>query len=282
MPAAPAQPPQTALGFVSLNPNTFTAGGLIDDIDVEITDALAVEWDYNGQAPLGPALAIEFTDVNGVAHIQYYSAGKLEDWRAHESGEGFMAQSGKTGFNGSSNIAKFIDSLLKAGFPEALMNSGNVKVYVGLKCHVQQTAAERKGLIRTGKNADRPSTTLLVTKIHSLPGSVGGGASQSPVASAQVRPNGQAAGQATAGTEDVDSTIVQALLEALVEPDTVISKKDLNKVVFQYYTKQGITDRVRNQAVVRSGNQEFLKSLAEVGIAYDGATIQMAAEGAVQ
>ena len=60
-------PPQR----ISLNPDDATHGGLIDDIDIEITDAQSCMWDYNGQQPEGPALAVELTDGNGNAVTQY-------------------------------------------------------------------------------------------------------------------------------------------------------------------------------------------------------------------
>ena len=56
-------------------------------LDVEITDYLACTYDFNGNAPADtPAAAIEFTDPNGTAHVQYYSMGKSEDWQPAEDG----------------------------------------------------------------------------------------------------------------------------------------------------------------------------------------------------
>ena len=91
------KPAAPAVTYISLSPDDATQGGLIDDIDVEITDAATCEWDYNGQQEAGPALAIEFTDPNGATHAQYYSAGKAIDWSPTENGEGFQAVSGKQG-----------------------------------------------------------------------------------------------------------------------------------------------------------------------------------------
>lgn len=269
---------QTAgVNFVSLNPESFGQGGLIDDIDVEITDALAVTWDYNGNAPMGPALAVEFTDVNGGQHIQYFSAGKAEDWQAHESGEGFMPVSGKTGFNNNSNIAMFLDSLVTAGFPKEHM-TGNVKVFIGTKCHVIQKVTERKGLIRTGKNADRPSSVLIVSKIHQLPAGVGAqGALQqaaaSPVQTQTATVGGHVNG-AAAGN-DLDAELQGYLIAALAE-NPVIEKKDIVKIVFKAATEAGKAAADRNKAVIRAGQQDFLSGLAGVGISYTGTEISLA------
>lgn len=277
-----ASPSAAGVAFVSLNPDNAVQGGLIDDVDVEITDALAVLWDYNGQQAEGPALAVEYTDVNGAQHIQYYSCGKPEDWMPHASGEGFVPVSGKTGFNNNTNINMLMDSLVKAGFPKEGL-TGNVKVLIGTKCHVLQHVTERKGLIRTGKNADRPSSVLLVSKIHQLPEGVGTGGGQQAASAptpAQAptatvgRPNGAAPAAAAAGG-DLDADIQGWLVEALVETP-VIEKKDIVKIVFQAANKAGRSAADRNKAVIRAGQQDFLTGLSAVGILYSGTEISLA------
>jgi hypothetical protein len=293
--AKPAATPDAAAGvaFVSLNPDTFGVGGLIDDIDVEITDALAVLWDYNGQQAAGPALAVEYTDVNGAAHIQYYSCGKAEDWMPHDSGEGFVAVSGKTGFNNNTNIGMLFASLVTAGFPKEHM-TGNVKVIVGLKCHVLQQVTERKGLIRTGKNADRPSSVLLVSKIHQLPAGMGGAGvgatataaaprqattqATAAAAAAATHVNGAAAG-AGGGGSDLDAELqgyLQTALLELPEGQSSIEKKDIVKIVFKKSNEAGKTAPERNKAVIRAGQQDFLTGLGAAGIAYSGTEISLA------
>lgn len=280
----------SAVAFVSLSPDTFGAGGLIDDIDVEITDSLAVSWDYNGQQAPGPALAVEYTDVNGGQHIQYYSCGKAEDWQPHESGEGFVPVSGKTGFVNNSNIALLFDSLVKAGFPKEHL-TGNVKVIIGTKGHVLQQIQERKGLIRTGKNADRPSSVLLISKITELPAGIGGGVTgaSAPVAAASAqahtqttgKPNGAAAATsgASATVTDLDAELQSYLQTALLElPEGVsaIEKKEIVKIVFKKATEAGKAAADRNKAVIRAGQQDFLNSLPAVGISYTGTEIALA------
>lgn len=291
---APAAPPpaQTAAAstgkYASLDPSTFTAGGLIDDVDATMTDVLACEWDYNGQQAPGPALAIEFTDPAGQAHIQYFSAGKLEDWKPDASGEGFIPVSGKTGFTSSTNLAMFLDSLIKAGFPTALLADGNVKRMIGTQVHVVQHITERKGLIRTGKNADRPPSVLLVTKLIALPGQT-----PAPVpASAQppAQPAQQPAATAAARVAQADSTpptngsvegtvddhIVAALMEKLMEdPTAAIDKKDATKIVFQYFAAHNLPAKDRNGAVVKMSQAPFLQSLAAQGIAYNGSQLSL-------
>lgn len=267
-------PPQ----FISLSPDDATQGGLIDDIDVEIIDAATCEWDYNGQQPAGPALAVQFQDPNGQTHDQYYSAGKAEDWSPSEDGRGFVAVSGKTGFNNSTNLMKFFTSMVEAGFPKELLSAGDVKCIIGTKAHVNQVVQERKGLIRTGKNADRPSTALLVTKIHSLPGAdtkgLGKVAGKSPAATVAKggKPNGKAATTASSDNTEMDAAIVEALLGALGEAGDALPKKAMVQVVFKAFTDD---TKLRNKAIARVNSAEFLKSLGDNGIEFDGAQISL-------
>jgi hypothetical protein len=271
-------PPQ----YISLSPDDFTQGGLIDDIDVEIIDAASCEWDYNGQQAAGPALAVQFQDPNGQTHDQYYSAGKAEDWSPSEDGHGFISVSGKTTVNTSSNLAKLFASMVEAGFPKELLASGDVKVIIGTKCHVNQVAQERKGLIRTGKNADRPSTTLLVTKIHSLPGAdtkspaKAAGKATTTTKAAGGKANGAAAATtAASGNADMDEAIVGALIAALGEADGPLPKKAMVQVVFKAFDADANLKGLRNKAIARVNAADFLKSLGDSGITFDGAQISL-------
>lgn len=277
----PAAPPAPAR--ISLNPGSATHGGLIDDVDVEITDAQTAMYDYGGQSDRGevPVLAVEFTDPNGKAEVQYYSCGKPEDWAPTEDGSGFVTLSGKTGFNDSTNLMRFFLSLTEQGFPADKLDDGDVKVLIGLKCHVNQIQIERKGLVRTGKNADRPPQVLLVTKIHSLPGAKGaamvqGKANGAAAKTASGKTNGAAvAASAAASSDDVDSKITEVLQAALLE-ESPIAKKDIGKTVFKALSAEGLPTAQVNKHVMRSNAADFLKSLAEVGIVFDGKELGLA------
>jgi len=286
-PPVPAKPVR-----VSMNPETFTAGGLINDIDITISDAQTTTWDMNGVvSPDTPFLAVEMTDGNGTSHVQYYSAGKPEDWAPEESGEGFVSPSGKTGINGTTNLGMFLASLVEAGFPKESFDDGNLKVIIGTRAHVLQKQLDRQGLIRTGKNAARPSSVLLISKIHELPGASSakpattakpngsaGKATASPAASTSTstsaaKPNGKAA--PVAG-DDLDGNIITALQLHLAETEgSSIPSKDIAKVVFAYFKANGM-DALANKAVARASKQELRSALNDSGFVYDGATLGLA------
>jgi len=288
--APPAEAPPSAPGRVSFNPDTFTSGGLIDDIDAEITDALTCEWDYNGQQAAGPALAVEFTDNNGAGHIQYYSAGKAEDWKATEDGESFEPVSGKSGINNQTNLGMFIASLVEAGFPKEMLGD-SMKVIIGTKVHVLQKQLERKGLVRTGPNASRPSSVLLVSKILQLPTGAGVPATASTTKAAGtvhgangVDHSKDAATPAAAEVSDIDTLIAEAIAEAVVNSETqTIDKKDVGKVLYAKATENNMTPQERSKLIVRAGSQDFLKNvgafeldiLGGMKLVYDGASITL-------
>jgi hypothetical protein len=286
--ASPAPPkPQRVSG----NPDTFVSGGLINDIDVTITDAGTTTWDMNGAVdPSTPFFVAELTDENGNQHTQYWSNGQPADWQPDESGEGFVSPSGKTVLNNSSNFAMLLQSLVDAGFPKEQFDDGNFKVIIGTKCHVIQKTLERQGLIRTGKNASRPSTVLLVSKIYSLPGADTANTparttgSKVPAKTASTakpaggKPNGQAAGATAAiGVDELDEHIVTALKLHLAEAGGPVPAKVIAKAVFEYFNANDMKPSA-NKAVARSSKQEFRALLNDNGFVYDGSTLALAEE----
>jgi hypothetical protein len=274
--AVPAKPQR-----VSANPASFTQGGLIDDVDVEFIEVGTTMYDYNGSQPEGPALGIQMLDSNGATHDQYFSAGKPDDWALDDDNEGFVPLSGKTGINNSTNLGKFIQSLVDAGFPAEMLDDGNYKVLQGLNCHVNQVTVERKGLVRTGKNADRPSTVLLVSKINAMPGTAGktaGTGKVAPKAAAAVsgKANGAAKpAPAATSADQIDEEIATALTMALA--DGPLAKKDAVQAVFNHFDGDPELKPLRNKAVARCGQAPYLKGLAERNIIFDGSNLEMAA-----
>jgi hypothetical protein len=270
-PAAPPQPQR-----VSFNPDTQTQG-FLDDVDVEITDAQTCMFDYNGQQAEQPALCLELTDVNGGQHAQYWTAGQSADWAPTEDGTGFVALSGKTGFNAQANVAMLFKSILEAGDDTVvdILNSGDCKQLIGMKVHVKLKELERKGLIR--KQSDRPPTVLLVEKIIALPGvqgkaaprAAGKAAATTAAKPAGGKPNGAAAKSDDAS--DIDAVLVEKLMEALAETDP-LPKKTLLQLASGAF--KGTPQH--SAAIKRSSEANFLKSLSESGISFDGAQFSLA------
>jgi hypothetical protein len=268
--------------LVSMNPEQFTFG-MIDDVDVEFTDAACVTAaqaeNYNSDDAEAPLFIVEMTDVNGATHNQYYSLGKSEDWAPSAGGEGFVAVSGKTAINATTNLGMFLKSLVESGFPTELLAKGDLTCIKGTKAHVLMKQTERKGLKRGGANTDRPTGVLLVSKIHSLPGTDTKSAAKTTAKPGAVattkaaggKPNGAAA--TTAASDDIDAVLVEKLIEALGETDP-LPKKSLLQLASAAF--KGTPQH--SKAIARSNAADFLKSLGDSGIGYDGAQFTLASE----
>jgi hypothetical protein len=302
---------------VSFNPKTFVEGGLIDDVDVEFVEVQFCQYDYNGASDPVLALGVKMRaeqDGQLKDFDQYYSAGSLEHFVPSADGYGLEPVGGKTSLNSNTNTAKFFQSLLEAsnGGLEEVLNSGNVAGLVGLKCHVARVAQpKRSGIIRTGKNADREATVLLVNRIIAYPGQavpatpakppsvakpspapvaakVGiGGGTKHTVAPAKIgmgtaaRPAATPSPVASAappsngaanGSAEVDELAGATLLEILSMAGGTLAKKDIPPKSFQSDTLKG--NPLKAKVVTRIFSDDFLSSAP--GITYDGANVSLA------
>lgn len=264
--------------LVSMSPDAFTFG-LIDDVDIEITDAAcataAQAENYNSDDTEAPLFLVEMTDVNGAQHNQYYSLGKSDDWAPSEAGDGFISVSGKTSINATTNLGMFLKSLVENGFPTDVLATGNLKSIIGTKCHVMMKQTDRKSLVRANRDPNKVTGVLLVSKIHSLPGAdtkTAGKAGGKATAAVGGKTNGKAAPAATAAAnDDIDTVLVEKLTEALAETDP-LPKKALLQLASGAF--KGTPQH--SKAIARSNNADFLKNLGESGINFDGAQFSLA------
>jgi len=212
---------------ISLNPETFVEGGLLDDADVVFKEAAFELWDYQGKSPVQvPALKLTMELDGGDTFEQYYSMGSANDWMPSEDGKSLMAVGGATGIRKSTNGSLFLTSLVNAGFPASKLGD-DITVIVGTKAHmIQKAQPKRAGLEggdkrkgADGKEYDR--TLLVVESIKELPKGVGKVAAGGGKTAAG-KGAGKAAAAATAeseegGAEDVAvATILQLLAESPV------------------------------------------------------------------
>src|ERR1039458_2913544 len=169
---------------LSLRPSSFSqGGGLIDDVDVEISRARFVEYDFEGKIEGGAAslcLLLQLKDADGTEHAQYYSAGNLtyfvpsEDPKNQDlNGITIVKVGDKDNLNGGTNCAIMLNSLVQAGFPEDKLDAGDVRVLEGLNGHVNRVPQpKRTGLAK--REGQRDPMVLIFTKIISLPGEAKG------------------------------------------------------------------------------------------------------------
>lgn len=274
---------------VSLKPSTFVeGGGLVDDVDATITDAKWLTWDYNGQSNVVvPALAVALTLQDGTVQEQYYSCGKLEHFKPSKDdrtpapdndcmGDYLVPVTDKTGIASSSNAGKFFASLVNAGYPEDKLDGPISKVLNGLTAHFKREVVKRTGLVRTGKNADRDQTVLVVSKVIKLPWETASRqaavtprpAAATAASPAAAKPNG-AAGVGV--SVEVRAKAEETLMGVLIEAGAPVPKAKLATLVFNALKGDPDQKAVSQLAF----KDDFLQSVA--GIRYDGAKVEMAA-----
>jgi hypothetical protein len=272
--------------LVNMSPDAFTFG-LIDDVDIEITDAIcataAQAENYNSDDTEAPLFIVEMTGVNGDQHTQFYSLGKSEDWAPSANGEGFVSVSGKTSINATTNLGMFLKSLVENGFPADVLATGNLKSIIGTKAHVLMKQTDRKSLVRAGRDPGKPTGVLLVSKIHSLPGAdtkgakagIAGTGKAAAAGATKAATGGKVNGAAKSGDEfeAIDAGLIEGLTEVLAEKDT-LALKDVMKIAVAKFTGND-----KSKAIKRSRDMEFLnqfKGEGNEGIKFDGSEFSLA------
>ena len=225
---------------VSLNPETFVEGGLLDDADVEFKSAAFELWDYQGKSPVSaPALKLGMELEGGDTFEQYYSMGNANDWMPSEDGKSLMAVGSATGIRKSTNGSMFLSSLVNAGFPASKLGD-DISVIVGTKAHMIQKAQPKRAGIEGGdkrKGADGKEydrTLLVVESIKELPKGVGklaagAGAGKGKAAAGKGKAAADAGEAEGGGAEDV---AVSAVLQ-LLSDSPVLEKTKLPAEVFK-------------------------------------------------
>ena len=288
---------------MSLAPRDATQGGLIDDVNVTILDAVFALTDYDGKADqASPALIVQYEpeQVEGAEPVQkfdqIYSAGSSDHFMPSDDNTMLIPVGNKTGINNSTNCFKFLTSMVECGFPEDTLAQGDIRCIIGTKGHVKRVAQpKRTGLLRNraGEDDTREKTTLIFESISELPEAAGEAApaptpkkAAAPASKAAVagKANGAAktpppAAAVEEADDDLDTTTYTALTEILTFGEPT-EKKSIPAGMFQLLTakvKAGEMDpKTKTAVIARAGKEEFLNSLVEQGLAeYDGAVITL-------
>lgn len=161
---------------ISLNPKTFSMGGLLNDADVEIVSSRFTVYDYNGTITdpqqMSVALRLDMRVLDsGEEHVEYFSFGRVPDWSISEDGKTVDPITGKRP-NANSVFSMFMQSLIEAGFDESKLDAGDISVLEGLKLHVIRKAAPESWKSLPGmkrKEEGREKTYLAVERILEQP-----------------------------------------------------------------------------------------------------------------
>ena len=214
---------------ISLKPSeAVEGGGLLDDVNVELTKPRFEMWDYQGKiANPVPALVIDLVpqgdDEDAEPVMQAWSMGSAKDFVPSKDGKKLNPIGSRTAPNSSSNGMLFISSLVNSGFPEDTIED-DIDFMEGTVAHVQrQPAPKRPGLVR--KEGDREPTYLAVTEIISLPGE-----------KAKKKTGGKAVAKKSVGKKSaggIKGKTIAAILQALEDNEGEVTKQQLPAILFE-------------------------------------------------
>lgn len=262
----------------SLNPEDFTeGGGLIDDVDVTITEARFEMFDYQGAAK-EPAPSLKLSmDIDGDEMDQNYSMGNSKDWMPSDDGKQLLAVGRATQIRMSSNGGILLKSLLDAGFPADKLGD-DISILDGLQAHmIRVPAPERKGVKKTEKQKEReerygPPTILVVGEINTLPWEKSR-PKGAPKAAGKKAPAKTASKKEVAsddGDSDIDARASEVLMALLAENGGELARKDVPVKAFQALAK----DPDRSSIVKRVFEEDFLSAEGQPW-SYDDGTVTL-------
>lgn len=284
------------IAAISLDPDTYSSGGLLDDVDVVITNAAFMLWDYNGKVAVAvPALGVTMRLVGEESdpdeskdHDQYFSCGKTEDFVPNADGSGLVPVGAKTSLNNTCNGGLFLAGLVNVGLPKTVLASGDIRGIIGMRGHVNRVPAPERTGVEPRADGRKPEI-LIMTKLIALPGeaatakptgAVKAGLSKvatiakpdAATATASVSASAPQVPSATSvGDASLDAELSEVVLTLVSEAGGTIAKKMIAPKVFALY--KGNPNQ--GAAMKRASSDEFLMGLTESGFAYDGATLSI-------
>lgn len=153
-----------------MNPDQYTQGGLLDNVDVRVVDARFERFDYNGTANEVPALCLMMVplDGSGSETAQHWPCGDLKDFVPGETGEflELAREDGPSGIRLNTNLAALNKELILHGWPKDKFDSGSAKAYIGLEVHVVRKTV-KNDMAKEGEKKERQ--ILLPSKIIKYP-----------------------------------------------------------------------------------------------------------------
>lgn len=260
--------------FVSMAPEDFVKGGLLDDVDVEVTEAIYKVWDYDandegkGSSGLSTlALKLTMKDMDsGETSFQFWSAGDpahfgIVDADGEISSEGvaLIPTGSKSGVNDSTNIYHLMNSFAQNGFPTDKLRNFRSDLLHGLQMHVTRVPApKRSGLKSEPVQEGREKTILVCSKIIKLPWEKN---KKKGAAKKATKRTGSSTPADTSSTDDGDDAEqAVATVKAVIEDaGGLIEHSGLKLAVLKYMAKaKSIAAANRNTLAKQIITEEWL------------------------
>lgn len=242
---------------VSFNPDTFTKGGLIQDVDVEIIGGrctLEPPEGYTQRDRIFVELDLKVLDTDEEV-TQHWSAGKNTDFTPSADGDEMVTTGSRSALNDNSNWSLFTSNLVNCQFPKDRLNTGKVSALIGTQIHVVRIPApEREGLAGAKKDEGRKQTILVPNKLIKLPGE------KSKATRGKGKPDSAASAPSEAAAApadmDVESEALMAVSEIVAEAGKPIPLPMLKAQVLRKHMKTPTS--TRDLIVAKAVDKEWL------------------------
>ena len=257
---------KTQLKPISCQPEDFVAGGLINDVDVEVESA-----EFTTEGPPNYTVDALFfkaslkTLADGQIVDQWWSCGAKakDDFTPSDDGR-FLLPTGPSGAKAlvkGSNFHVFVESLVGKGFTGPGRVCGDAATYKGIQMHlVQQVLKDRPGM--TQSREGRTNQVLVCERIIKLPGekakrAATPAAKAAPAAGAKSAP---APEPATTGTDngDLSELAASTLQSVLAANEGTLAKKAVRAQVFR--AMQASKTDERNEVLKLISDQSWLEA----------------------
>lgn len=196
----------------TLDPRTHTKGAGVPDGDYILKTVTCDEFTYPDGSKTVPAIMVLYADAHdpSVTHEQAYSAGDLARLVPSDDKRRMVHPRGEAAsYAGGSNASLWLNSIMKAGYE---FQGDDVTQVQGMKVTITAVAQEKRPGLKDQKEG---KTISLVSKILAMPGKAPVAAGR-PTATASATPASTAApANGSASASDLDSTAIQAVMQAL-------------------------------------------------------------------
>lgn len=242
---------------ISLNPNTFVSGGLLNDADVEIVESRYVLFDYQGTVDASntrTALRLQMRTLDGTQEAtEHLTLGSTMDFIPNEKDGGLtlVSLSGKTSLGRRSKLFFFLQSLADAGADVSRLDSGRADELEGLKIHVVRKPMPDLGgleITRRGKNQDQHIEYLHVTKLIDWP----------KKSDQKAKTNEPAAQSSTSAVSEEVKSLAMDMLYKIGKPGMPVRRLAMEAMK----ASAGMNPQTRNQVSRLLANEAFLAECA--------------------
>jgi hypothetical protein len=235
---------------ISLNPDTFTKGGLIQDVDVEIIGGsytLEPPEGYTQRDRVFAELELKVLDT-GEEATQYWSVGRNTDFSPSADGDELVPTGSRSALNDNSNFSIFMQNLANCGFPKGQLTD-KLSCIFGTQIHVVRIPGPERAGLEGKKEGDRKQTILVPNKLIKLAGEKAKrGGKKAAAAPTTKESEGESGG-------DADSLALLAVTEIMSE-GKALAIPMLKAAVLRKHLKTEAG--LRNQIVALAGDAEWL------------------------